>query len=84
MFAAVVCIIALGLPGRGPSARYALWFTAAAKFAIPAALFSALGLRIGSVLPANYSLVADSATVPSAVFNILSTQLVSEALPTSL
>jgi bla regulator protein blaR1 len=66
VFALLVSILVFGLQKRGPSARYAVWFAAAAKFAVPAALFSWLGIRLESVLPAH-----DPGRFSGAVFNAL-------------
>lgn len=56
-FAMVVCLLALCLRKRSAAARHTVWLIAAAKFAIPAALFSGLGTYVRDLFPSPHPLI---------------------------
>lgn len=63
VFALVVAILCVCMRRHGAATRYALWLLAAAKFALPMALFSWLGEGLRGLLPAGRI----SAAVPAVV-----------------
>lgn len=64
-FTIVVALLSLFMRKRGAAARHSIWLIAASKFAIPAALFSAVGAQISALFPARPLLVIGPGTVSS-------------------
>jgi bla regulator protein blaR1 len=64
-FAGVVALFPFLMRKRGATARHAVWFIAASKFALPLALFSAVGIELRSFLPSHRALFTDSTVVSS-------------------
>jgi len=62
-FAIVVCLVVLCLQKRSAAARHTVWLIAAAKFAVPAALFSALGAYVNGLFPSPHPKLVISASV---------------------
>jgi beta-lactamase regulating signal transducer with metallopeptidase domain len=62
-FAIVVCLLVLCLRKRSAAARHTAWLIAAAKFAVPAALFSAFGAYVHGLFPSPQPLVVISASL---------------------
>ena len=77
IFAALVAVLVFALRKRGASFRYALWLTAVAKFAVPVALFSMLGIHFGSALPSQYSSMASAVNFPIHAYQVVSAPSVS-------
>jgi beta-lactamase regulating signal transducer with metallopeptidase domain len=75
VFALAVALVTLFLKKRGAAARHVMWFIAAAKFAIPAGLFSAFG----SSLQGLFSFTKLSVTVPRSLSTLLTLQMSSPA-----
>lgn len=69
VFALVVAILCVCMRRRGAATRYALWLIAAAKFALPLALFSWLGEMLRGLLPAGGISAAFPAVVSRWVFS---------------
>ena len=57
IFAGLIALACLGLRRRAASSRHAAWLLAAAKFAIPAAILTAWGARLASLLPTQRILI---------------------------
>jgi beta-lactamase regulating signal transducer with metallopeptidase domain len=74
VFALIVGLLALCLPRRGAAARHMMWLIAAAKFVLPAALFSLLGSSLAELLPSNHI----SASTPAALSRWIASQAISE------
>src|SRR5437879_12166939 len=62
-FAVLVCLLALCLRKRSAAARHTIWLIAAAKFAAPAALFSAFGAYVNGLFPSPQPKVVISASL---------------------
>ena len=62
-FAVLVCLLALCLRKRSAAARHTIWLIAAAKFAAPAALLSALGAYVNGLFPSLQPKVVISASL---------------------
>jgi beta-lactamase regulating signal transducer with metallopeptidase domain len=62
-FAILVCLLALCLRKRSAAARHSVWLIAATKFAVPAALFSAVGAYVHGFFPLPQPLVVISASL---------------------
>ena len=77
IFAALVAVLVFALRKRGASFRYALWLTAVAKFSVPVALFSMLGIHFGSALPSQYSSMASAVNFPIHAYQVVSAPSVS-------
>jgi len=54
IFALFVGVVTLVFRRRGPATRYMFWLLAAAKFLLPAEIFSLLGSRLAQLLPASH------------------------------
>jgi bla regulator protein blaR1 len=76
-FAILIAFLAFGMRKQTASARYAIWFAAVAKFGIPAALFSGLGIFLESWLPAHYSSLLQSANLPGGFYPGFSVRAIS-------
>lgn len=73
VFALAVGLVTLFLKKRGATARHVMWFIAAAKFAVPAGLFSAFGARLLGL----FSSTKLSVTVPRSLSTLLTLQMTS-------
>lgn len=71
VFSVLIALLAFGFRNRGPSLRYALWFTGVAKFAVPAALFAKLGIGFASLLPSTFPSTESAASLPVRTFESL-------------
>lgn len=77
LFALLVGVFVFVFRKCSASVRYALWLTAVAKFAVPVALFSTLGIHFGSLLPSEYSSIASAASFPIRAYKVLGVPAVS-------
>jgi bla regulator protein blaR1 len=71
VFAVATGLAVLLLRRRGAAARHALWFLAAAKFAVPAGLF----LKFGASLQSIFSFTKLSVAVPRGLSTLLMSQM---------